>query len=62
MFPCHGNDATHDYVEDVKDWRRAVRKKRPDAPLPAKVRVAFDVEPANLVDLGDAITPFVALS
>jgi hypothetical protein len=62
MFPCRGEDASHDYVDDVKDWRRAVRKKRPDAPLPAKVRVAFDVEPARLIELGDAITPFVASS
>jgi hypothetical protein len=28
MFPCNGEDATHDYIEDPKAWRRQRRSKK----------------------------------
>jgi hypothetical protein len=41
MYPCRGKPATFDFVEDVNEWRRAGRKRRPSEPQ--RVTVAFDI-------------------
>jgi ribosomal protein S25 len=58
MFACHGKDATHDYVVDVSEWRRAGKRNRSSAPMPAKVRLSFEVATEQLPDAVEALTPF----
>jgi hypothetical protein len=58
MFQCRGMDATHNYVVDVKEWRRAARNKRPDAPLPPKVRLSFDVATGDVYEAVEAVKQF----
>lgn len=58
MFPCHGKEATHDYVVDVKEWRRSGKRNRANAPLPKTVKLSFEVETEKLTDAVDALTPF----
>jgi hypothetical protein len=57
MFPCNGMEPTNDYVEDVKEWRRAGRRKpRKDAPLPPTVDLLVrNVPTSHLVDVQEAI-------
>jgi hypothetical protein len=44
MFPCNGDDATHDYIEDPKAWRRQRRvRKLGDDPKEPTVTVKLPV-------------------
>ena len=70
MFPCRGQEPTHDYIEDVKAWRR---QRRPKAltPLPKLVKLQVTVPIGELTAFVDqnqrfmtpncafAIVPFV---
>jgi hypothetical protein len=58
MFDCRGEEATHDYIVDVAEWRRAGKRDRAAAPLPKTVRLSFELEPSQLVNAVDALTPF----
>jgi DNA-binding Lrp family transcriptional regulator len=55
MFPCDGQDATHDYIEDVIQWRRQRGRRRPDAPLPKTVKVQFEVPTSQAADVVEAV-------
>jgi hypothetical protein len=50
-----GRDATHDYIDDVKEWRRQRRRKEPDGPLPPTIKLQFEVPVAQVGDVADAI-------
>jgi hypothetical protein len=44
MFPCNGDDATHDYIEDPKAWRRQRRvRKLGDEPKEPTVTVKLPI-------------------
>jgi hypothetical protein len=60
MFPYRGQEATHDYIGDVKEWRRAGKKRRANAPLPKQWRVSFNVELDKVVDVREAIESALA--
>jgi hypothetical protein len=60
MFPCNGDDATHDYIEDVKEWKRQRGRKLADGPLPATVSMRLDKVPLALAaDIADAVKPIL---
>lgn len=58
MFDCRGEEATHDYIVDVSEWRRSGKRDRAAAPLPKTVRLSFELAPNQLADAVDALTPF----
>jgi hypothetical protein len=58
MFACRGEEATHDYVVDVAEWRRAGKRNRSTAPMPAKVRLSFEVATEQLPEAVEALTTF----
>jgi hypothetical protein len=58
MFDCRGEEATHDYIVDVSEWRRSGKRNRAAAPLPKTVRLSFELAPNQLADTVDALTPF----
>ena len=55
MFPCDGRDATHDYIEDVKEWRRQRGRRKPPTTLPPTVKVTWDIPTSHLVDVIDDV-------
>jgi hypothetical protein len=54
-FPCNGNDATHDYIEDPAEWRRQRGRKRPPTTLPLKARITVEVATSHLTEVADAV-------
>ena len=59
MFPCNGNDPTHDYIEDEKEWRRQRGRRLPDAPLPTTVIMKIKVPLAQATAVTEAIEPIL---
>jgi DNA-binding transcriptional regulator YhcF (GntR family) len=39
MFPCDGKEATHNYIQDAKEWRRTGRRRKTKeaSPLPTEI-------------------------
>jgi hypothetical protein len=54
FYPCDGKDATNDYIEEPKAWRRAGRRRAPTT-LPPTVRLQVIVPPSHLVDVAEAL-------
>jgi hypothetical protein len=60
MFPCNGDDATNDYITDVKEWKRQRGRRLPHAPLPATVSMRLEKVPLALAaDIADAVKPIL---
>jgi hypothetical protein len=55
FFPCAGNEATHDYIEDPAEWRRQRGRKRPPTTLPLKARITVEVATSHLTEVADAV-------
>jgi hypothetical protein len=54
FYPCDGEDATNDYIEDPKAWRRAGKRRAPTT-LPPTVRLQVIVPPSHLMDVAEAL-------
>lgn len=59
MFPCRGREPTHDYIEDVKAWRRQ-RSPKMFTPAPKSVKLTASVPIGQVYDAVEALKPFVA--
>ena len=56
MFPCDGEDATHDYIEDPKAWRRQ-RRSRKIADEPKEVTFTVKLRESSLAKLLESELP-----
>jgi hypothetical protein len=55
FFPCNGNDATHDYIEDVGEWRRQRGRKQPPKTLPLTTKMIVEVPTSRITEVADAV-------
>jgi hypothetical protein len=50
-YPCRGRPATHDYIEDDREWNRASNKRRSKPTMPGRLILEFPAEHAAAVML-----------
>ena len=55
FFPCNGNDATHDYIEDVGEWRRQRGRRQPPKTLPLTTKLIVEVPTSRITEVADAV-------
>jgi hypothetical protein len=56
FFPCNGNDATHDYIEDMGEWRRQRGRKQAPKTLPLTTKMIVEVPTSRITEeVADAV-------
>jgi hypothetical protein len=55
FFPCNGMDATHDYIEDVGEWRRQRGRKQAPKTLPLTTKLIVEVPTSRITEVADAV-------